>query len=115
MEGTAAGGAAKFLDSPPAHAREGGTVRALHRTYLAPGGAGKAPVEPAGTMLGACAGGAVRLAEPPAGRPAPLVAVEGIETALSLASGLLSGPARVGGGSARRGCAASPCPPRRGG
>jgi len=43
-------------------------------------------------MLGACAGGAVRLAEAP---DAPLVVAEGIESALSLLSGLLRGPVNV--------------------
>ena len=42
-------------------------------------------------MLGATAGGAVRVA----GGDGPLVVAEGIETALSLASGLLSRPATV--------------------
>ena len=42
-------------------------------------------------MLGAVQGGAVRLT----GRPGPLVVAEGIETALSLASGLLSAPAAI--------------------
>lgn len=63
---------------------------AVHRTYLAPGG-GKATVEPAKAMLGAVQGGAVRLA----GAPGSLVVAEGIETALSLASGLLRAPATV--------------------
>ena len=60
---------------------------AVHRTYLAPDGS-KAPVEPAKMMLGATAGGAVRLL----GGHRQLVVAEGIETALSLASGLLPGP-----------------------
>lgn len=64
---------------------------AVHRTYLAPDGAGKAAVDPAKAMLGGVAGGAVRLTEGP-GR---LVVAEGIETALSLASGLLRGPATI--------------------
>lgn len=63
---------------------------AVHRTYLAPGG-GKAAVEPAKAMLGAVSGGAVRLC----GGPGPLVVAEGIETALSLTSGLLRTPATV--------------------
>jgi hypothetical protein len=37
---------------------------AIHRTFLAPNGAGKAPVNPQKMMLGPCRGGAVRLAEP---------------------------------------------------
>ena len=66
---------------------EGADGFAIHRTYLAPDG-GKAPVEPTKMMLGACAGGAVRLL----GGHRRLVVAEGIETALSLASGLLDGP-----------------------
>ncbi|MEY8141207.1 toprim domain-containing protein [Falsihalocynthiibacter sp. CO-5D18] len=42
-------------------------------------------------MLGPCAGGAVRLSE----GPGPLVVVEGIETGLSLISGLLRSPMTV--------------------
>jgi hypothetical protein len=64
---------------------------ALHRTYLKPDGSGKADVEPAKAMLGTCAGGAVRLLE----ADGPLVVAEGIETALSLASGLLKTPATI--------------------
>jgi hypothetical protein len=70
---------------------EGGDGFAVHRTYLRPGGGGKADAEPARAMLGPTAGGAVRLTDGP-GR---LVVAEGIETALSLASGLLAGPARI--------------------
>lgn len=70
---------------------EGGEGFAVHRTWLRPDGAGKAPIEPAKAMLGATAGGAVRLADGP-GR---LVVGEGIETALSLACGFLDGPAAV--------------------
>ena len=70
---------------------EGGEGFALHRTYLRPDGAGKAEADPSKAMLGAVAGGAVRLAQGP-GR---LVVAEGIETALSLACGLLDGPATV--------------------
>ena len=44
---------------------EGGDGFAVHRTYLRPDGAGKAEVEPAKAMLGAVAGGAVRLVEAP--------------------------------------------------
>ena len=52
---------------------------AIHRTYLARDGAGKAPVDPAKMMLGPCRGGAVRLAQP----DALLMVGEGIETCLS--------------------------------
>lgn len=69
---------------------EGADRFAVHRSYLA--GAGlKAELEPAKAMLGTVAGGAVRLAE----AAGPLVVAEGIETALSLASGLLRGPAAI--------------------
>jgi putative DNA primase/helicase len=52
---------------------------AIHRTYLARNGAGKAPVEPQKMMLGPCSGGAVRLAEP----KDVLMIGEGIETCLA--------------------------------
>lgn len=69
-----------------------GTGRAcVHRTYLRPDGNGKAEIEPNKMMLGAASGGAVRLAE----AEGPLVVCEGIETGLSLASGLLRKPATV--------------------
>lgn len=48
-------------------------------------------VEPAKAMLGAVSGGAVRLSN----GDGALVVAEGIETALSLCSGLLSAPATV--------------------
>ncbi len=70
---------------------EGGDAFAVHRTYLRPDGTGKAAVDPAKAMLGAVAGGAVRLTE----AQGPLVVAEGIETALSLASGLLGRPATI--------------------
>lgn len=64
---------------------EGGDGMAVHRTYLRPDGTGKGDIDPAKLMLGATSGGAVRLTY----GPGPLVVAEGIETALSLASGLL--------------------------
>ena len=70
---------------------QGAGLPAVHRTYLRPDGTGKADVEPAKAMLGATAGGAVRLAE----APSRLVVGEGIESALSLLCGLLDGPATV--------------------
>lgn len=48
---------------------EGGDGIALHRTYLRADGSGKAEIDPAKMMLGAVAGGAVRLTE----GPGPLV------------------------------------------
>ncbi|WP_290689373.1 MULTISPECIES: DUF7146 domain-containing protein [unclassified Haematobacter] len=70
---------------------EGADRFALHRTYLRADGSGKAEVSPAKAMLGAVTGGAVRVAE---GNGA-LVVAEGIETALSLSSGLLRAPATI--------------------
>lgn len=64
---------------------------AVHRTYLRSDGAAKADIAPAKAMLGRTQGGAVRLAE----GPERLVVAEGIETALSLASGLVSGSLSV--------------------
>ena len=64
---------------------------AVHRTWLRPDGLGKADVLPAKAMLGGTAGGAVRLA----GGPSRLVVGEGIESTLSLACGLLDGPATL--------------------
>jgi putative DNA primase/helicase len=52
---------------------------AIHRTYLAREGGGKAPVDPGKMMLGPCRGGAVRLAT--AGDV--LMVGEGIETCLA--------------------------------
>jgi hypothetical protein len=60
---------------------------AMHRTWLAPGGAGKAALDPPRMTLGPVGGGAVRLCR---WRPGvPLVIGEGIET--SLAAGLILG------------------------
>ena len=70
---------------------DGSDGMAVHRTYLRADGAGKADIVPAKLMLGATAGGAVRLTH----GLGPLVVAEGIETALSLACGLLRGPATV--------------------
>ena len=55
------------------------TPLAIHRTFLARDGAGKAPVDPQKMMLGPCRGGAVRLAEP----GDVLMVGEGIETCLA--------------------------------
>ena len=70
---------------------EGSEGFAVHRTYLRSDGSGKAEVTPNKAMLGAVAGGAVRLTD----GAGPLVVAEGIETALSLASGLLRAPAAI--------------------
>lgn len=69
---------------------DGGARFAVHRTYLSPDGS-KASVDVNKAMLGACAGGAVQVAQ----GDGPLVVAEGIETALSLASGFLGGPATI--------------------
>jgi phage/plasmid primase-like uncharacterized protein len=70
---------------------EGCDLPAVHRTWLRADGSAKTAVEPPKAMLGSVSGGAVRLA---AG-PGPLAVAEGIETALSLACGPLSGPAAI--------------------
>lgn len=62
---------------------------AVHRTFFENGGQRIANC--AKMMLGPCSGGAVRLSE----GKGPLVVCEGIETGLSLLSGLLDGPATV--------------------
>lgn len=81
--------------APVVHGRSGETT-GLHRTFLAPGGLGKAPVKPDRMMLGPCRGGAVRLGE--AGET--LLVGEGIETCLSAmqASGLPAWAALSAGG-----------------
>ena len=56
-----------------------GTPLAIHRTFLARDGAGKAPVESPKMMLGPCCGGAVRLAPP----GDVLMVGEGIESSLA--------------------------------
>ena len=70
---------------------QGAGLPAVHRTWLRADGLGKADIDPPKAMLGAVAGGAVRLTE----GLGPLVVAEGIETAFSLASGLLRTPATV--------------------
>jgi hypothetical protein len=52
---------------------------AIHRTFLAPDGSGKAPVDPTKMMLGPCRGGVVRLGE----SDGLLMVGEGIETCLA--------------------------------
>lgn len=58
---------------------QGADLAAVHRTYLRPDGAGKAAVDPAKAMLGATAGGAVRLTD----GPGPLLVGEGLESVLA--------------------------------
>lgn len=60
---------------------------AIHRTYIAADGLCKAPVTPAKAMLGQTRGGAVRLCYGMDG----LVVAEGLETTLSLMSGIYPG------------------------
>jgi len=67
---------------------QGAGLPAVHRTYLRPDGSGKASIDPNKMMLGATAGGAVRLAD----GPSRLAVGEGIESTLSLLCGLLDGP-----------------------
>jgi len=56
-----------------------GTPIAVHRTFIARDGGGKAPVDPQKMMLGPCRGGAVRLADP----DDVLMVAEGLETSLA--------------------------------
>jgi hypothetical protein len=56
-----------------------GTPVAIHRTFIALDGVGKAPVDQAKMMLGPCRGGVVRLADP----SDMLMVGEGIETCLA--------------------------------
>lgn len=65
------------------------TTGGIHRTYFTKQG-NRVSMSPK-MMLGPCSGGAVRLSE----AIGPLVVCEGIETGLSLLSGLLSGPHAV--------------------
>ena len=71
---------------------QGADLPAAHRTFIKADGSGKAGL-PGGDklMLGPVSGGAVRLS----GRASRLVVCEGIETGLSLVSGLLDAPAAV--------------------
>ncbi|WP_405403618.1 toprim domain-containing protein [Paracoccus sp. Ld10] len=87
---------------------EGLPRAAIHRTYLRADGTGKADAEPAKAMQGATRGGAVRLTE----AQGPLVVAEGIETALSLSSGLLRAPATVWAALSAPGIAALRLPDR---
>jgi len=84
------GATAKRLPAMVA-AIQGKKLPAIHRTYLKPDGSAKAEVTPSKAMLGSVLGGAVRLSQ---GHEA-LVVCEGIETGLSLCSGLLNGSMEV--------------------
>jgi hypothetical protein len=64
-----------------------GRGQAVHRTYLTPGGTGKAKLDPPRATLGPIRGAAVRLCRHREGEP--LVIGEGVETSLS--AGLLTG------------------------
>lgn len=64
-----------------------GKGQAIHRTYLAPGGAGKARLHPPRATLGSVGGAVVRLGE--LRDEKRLIIAEGIETSLS--AGLLAG------------------------
>lgn len=70
---------------------EGAERLAIHRTYLRADGMGKASIEPAKAMLGSVTGGAVRLSD----GTDKLIVCEGIETGLSLLSGLVRGSVSV--------------------
>ena len=89
---------------------EGGTGFAVHRTYLCADGCGKAKVDPPKAMLGAVGGGAVRLTR----TAGPLMAAEGIETALSLASGRVTAPETIWAALSTSGIRALHLPPKPG-
>ena len=89
---------------------QGNQSAAVHRTYLKADGSGKADIEPAKMMLGATKRAAVRLSE----SRKHLVVAEGIETALSLSSGLLSAPAGVWAALSTSGMRGLALPPQAG-
>lgn len=98
------GPSARFLPAMVARVSTG----AVHRTFFERSGArlgGNAKM-----MLGACAGGAVPLVQ----GAGPLVVAEGIETALSLACGLLGGPATIWAALSAPGLRALHLPPQPG-
>ncbi len=64
---------------------DGAAKPCVHRTYISCDGSNKADLEPAKMMLGKALGGGVVLKD----EAGPLAVGEGIETSLSLASGLL--------------------------
>ena len=89
---------------------QGNQLAAVHRTYLKTDGSGKADIEPSKMMLGATKKAAVRLSE--SGKR--LVVAEGIETALSLCSGLLSAPTAVWAALSTSGMRGLALPPQAG-
>lgn len=90
---------------------EGADSFAIHRTFIRPDGTGKAGLDGGDKlMLGCTRGGAVRFTE----GPGPLVVAEGIETALSLASGLLGRPATIWAALSTSGMRALRLPPSPG-
>jgi len=98
-------GTATNLPAMIAAIRKGRKITGVHRTYLAEPGvkaAGNAKL-----MLGRCAGGAVRLS----GGPGPLLVAEGIETALSLLSGLPDAGLRIWAALSTSGMAKLALPP----
>jgi hypothetical protein len=70
----------KYFPAMIALVQQESKPNAIHRTYLAADGRGKAPITPAKMMLGMCSGGAVR-SSPAAEK---LLIGEGIETTLSV-------------------------------
>lgn len=95
------GPSARWLSAMVADVSTGG----VHRTFFEKSGARLAAS--AKLMLGPCSGGAVALSEP----QGPLVVCEGIETGLSLLSGLLDEPAEVWAALSTSGIRALELPP----
>lgn len=89
---------------------QGTGAAAVHRTYLRADGTGKAAIEPDKMMLGATAGGAVRLTD----GPSRLAVGEGIESTLSLACGILDAPATLWAALSTSGLRRLHLPPRPG-
>ena len=98
------GPSARWLSAMVADVSTGG----VHRTYFEKGGA--RIDRNAKMMQGPCAGGAVTLSE----SQGPLVVCEGVETGLSLLSGLLAGPASVSAALSTSGVRALDLPPTPG-
>lgn len=89
---------------------DGAAGFAIHRTFLRPDGSGKADVDTQKAALGGIAGGHVVLSE----AQGPLVVCEGGETGLSLASGLLPGPATIWAALSTSGLSSLNLPPKPG-